>query len=256
MKEISENTVSREKEVCCWAAHGAAQHADGVGNVGTRPQQLRVRWVTGFSSQCGVDKLGQIVRRGGVCAARGDSHPVGHEGVYEMLNVGGLRERDVVVLPYDIHVEQVGDGPLVFHVPSVREGVGEVSVEGAGRVVGGEDARIRRGLDEAKLEKPREQGALPPAAGLSHAVNRLLNATNARAPIRAEGGVPGGRVAVDNLPVLQLALEVRRHKVPAPHVHAVLRSHGGKRAKGGGAHRSAKGLVIINPRCLSAPLNT
>eukprot|EP00965_Chrysotila_dentata_P072761 2404965-Pleurochrysis_carterae.AAC.1 len=82
-------------------------------------------------------------------------------------------------------------------------------------------------LAETPLLSPREEGALPSAACLSHAINRLLDATDARLAVGAQSGVPRGRVTKHNLSLLELALQVCGDEIPATHVHAVGGGDGG-----------------------------
>eukprot|EP00965_Chrysotila_dentata_P009284 302603-Pleurochrysis_carterae.AAC.8 len=96
----------------------------------------------------------------------------------------------------DVDIEQVRHGPFILHVPPRRQGSGEGGVQGIGRVVriqheevvdvapkydrlgrrfdvpvAHEDAGVGTGLSEAPIFKPREQGPLPPAPGLRHAIH-------------------------------------------------------------------------------------
>eukprot|EP00965_Chrysotila_dentata_P116110 3838429-Pleurochrysis_carterae.AAC.1 len=69
---------------------------------------------------------------------------------YATGEVSGHQVRDVVLLPKDdgvgvsndVHVEQVGDGPLVHHVPPLGECGSKVGVKGAGVIVGVQGEQI------------------------------------------------------------------------------------------------------------------
>eukprot|EP00965_Chrysotila_dentata_P263224 6214789-Pleurochrysis_carterae.AAC.3 len=190
--QVSEDALCRKKELGRRTAHGAAEHADGVRDVRAslrgaiqksayqrlvRAKQVRIRGGVGLCGQGGVDEFGKVIGGGGVCATRGGRHPVGHEGIHEMPDVGGLGEGNMLVTPNDVDVEQIGYWSFVLHVPSISEGVGEVCVEGVRGVVGvedeqvvhvasdnellasftkSEDTRVRGRLNEPEMEKPRE----------------------------------------------------------------------------------------------------
>eukprot|EP00965_Chrysotila_dentata_P057556 1909422-Pleurochrysis_carterae.AAC.1 len=89
------------------------------------------------------------------------------------------------------------------------------SVDGARE---SEHARVGRALGEPPFQQPGEEGALPPAACLRHAINGFLNAAHARSTICAKGGVAWRCVTVDNFSVLELALQISRDEIPATHV--------------------------------------
>eukprot|EP00965_Chrysotila_dentata_P054921 1823348-Pleurochrysis_carterae.AAC.1 len=59
----------------------------------------------------------------------------------------------------------------------------------------GEDARVRRALSKTVLKEPREEGALPTAPSLSHAVHGLLHSADTGSPVGPEGRVSGRRMA-------------------------------------------------------------
>eukprot|EP00965_Chrysotila_dentata_P011049 359282-Pleurochrysis_carterae.AAC.1 len=119
-----------------------------------------------------------------------------------------------------------------------------------------EDAGIRRGLREAVAQEPWEKGALPSPASLSHAVDGLLDSADAGTPVRANGGVARRSMAVHDLALLQLALEVCGNEIPPAHEHTCASGDGGERSKGCGPHGSAEGLVVIHAGRLSAALHT
>eukprot|EP00965_Chrysotila_dentata_P011659 381915-Pleurochrysis_carterae.AAC.1 len=64
-----------------------------------------------------------------------------------------------------------------------------------------------------------EQGSLPPTAGLGYTVDWFLDAANTRSAVCTSCCVAGRRVTVHNFVVLELALQVRRDKIPASHPH-------------------------------------
>eukprot|EP00965_Chrysotila_dentata_P168432 5561672-Pleurochrysis_carterae.AAC.2 len=91
---------------------------------------------------------------------------------------------------------------------------------------------------------------------LRHAVNWFLNQAYTGPAIGADGGVPGRRVAVDDLVLLEIALHVRRDKIPSPHPHAGRTGDGGEGPQGRGPHRGAERLVVVHSVDLCAPLYT
>eukprot|EP00959_Pyramimonas_sp_CCMP1952_P474974 9503950-Pyramimonas_sp.AAC.2 len=148
------------------ATHGAAEEADGVRNVGPG---------------CRVDEGGQLDVSGRHVGLEGDGDAI----------------------------RQVRDVPLVLHVPPGGEGLGKSGVQGVSGVVAGveheevvddEDARVSGGLSEALGEKPREECALPAAAGLGHAVDGFFDAADTGAAVAPEGSVALWWVTVDDLP--------------------------------------------------------
>eukprot|EP00965_Chrysotila_dentata_P174921 5775066-Pleurochrysis_carterae.AAC.1 len=83
-----------------------------------------------------------------------------------------------------------------------------------------EHARVGRTLGEPPFRQPGEEGTLPPAAGLRHAIDGLFNAAHARSAIGAKGGVTRWCVTVDYFSVFELALQIRSDEIPTTHVQA------------------------------------
>eukprot|EP00965_Chrysotila_dentata_P101291 3344039-Pleurochrysis_carterae.AAC.1 len=65
--------------------------------------------------------------------------------------------------------------------------------------------------------EPREERALPPAARLCHAVNRLDNAADAGLAILSQGFVARWGVAVYDFARFEFALQVGGYEVPPAH---------------------------------------
>ena len=102
----------------------------------------------------------------------------------------------------------------------------DVNADADGLAVGqllGEDAGVGVvELDEAHLVlDPGEEDTLQAAASLLDAVDWLLDASDERLAVGAELDVPGSLVAVHALALQELALEVGRDEVDAPHTAAV-----------------------------------
>eukprot|EP00965_Chrysotila_dentata_P205742 6183138-Pleurochrysis_carterae.AAC.9 len=83
----------------------------------------------------------------------------------------------------------------------------------------------------------------------------LFDAADTRTPVRSVSGVLRRSVAVDDLALLQLALQVSRDKIPSPHQHADGRSERREDAQGCRPHRGAEHLVVVNALHLRAPLH-
>lgn len=188
-------------------------------------------------------------------------------------------------LPSDLDVEEVGYVALIVDVPAQLEVLDELRVERVlvarvvqdeevvnvapddevvGSLPGGgvdrsgevEHAVVGLALTQSPLLEPGEQGPLPTAARLRHAVHWLDDFPYARAPVGAERAVgPGRGVAVDDLARFELALEVGRDKVPAAHAEAMLPGKRGEHAQRGAAQRRAVRLIKINALLLPAPLH-
>eukprot|EP00965_Chrysotila_dentata_P170911 5640949-Pleurochrysis_carterae.AAC.1 len=109
-----------------------------------------------------------------------------------------------------------------------------------------DNCQIRRGLSEAVVQQPREQGALPPSASLGHSVNGFLDAADAGSSICADGGVAGRRMAVHDLALLKFALEVGGNEVPSTHEHTRASGDGRERSQGSGPHGGTEGLVVVH----------
>eukprot|EP00965_Chrysotila_dentata_P139566 4614262-Pleurochrysis_carterae.AAC.1 len=61
-------------------------------------------------------------------------------------------------------------------------------------------------------------------------------------------------MAIDNLPLLELALEVCDHEVPPAHEHTTTCGNGRERAQRSWTHRRTERLIVIYAVCLSATL--
>eukprot|EP00965_Chrysotila_dentata_P186606 6161830-Pleurochrysis_carterae.AAC.2 len=165
------------------------------------------------------------------CAERA-RHAVGQVRGCQMLHVFALRQADVPVASGDVDVEQVGNWSFIFNVPMSRQVVDEAGIERpfavvrveceqvvdiasqddalrdvVDRLLGGENTGGRGALCEAPFAQPGKERALPSSPGLRHAVDGLLDTTDARAAVRSVGGVAGVSVAVHDLTLLQLALQ-------------------------------------------------
>eukprot|EP00965_Chrysotila_dentata_P177944 5878272-Pleurochrysis_carterae.AAC.1 len=88
------------------------------------------------------------------------------------------------------------------------------------------------------------------------AVDGLLDAAHAGSTVGAGRGVPGRRMAIHNLTVLELALKVSGDEIPSAHVQATRRSEGRKNPQGRGPQRGAEGLIVIDAVNLRASLDT
>eukprot|EP00965_Chrysotila_dentata_P217325 6189926-Pleurochrysis_carterae.AAC.2 len=93
----------------------------------------------------------KVVGGGGVRGVKGDGHAFGKVRFNQVVDVLGLGELDATVANGDVNVEQIRYRAIVFHVPPVREGIGEVIVEGAVVVVKiqGEEVAHVKAEDEA-----------------------------------------------------------------------------------------------------------
>eukprot|EP00965_Chrysotila_dentata_P063747 2112628-Pleurochrysis_carterae.AAC.1 len=61
-------------------------------------------------------------------------------------------------------------------------------------------------------------------------------------------------MAVHDLVLLEIALQVGSDEIPTPHAHAGCAGYGGEGPQGRGPHRGAEGLVVIHAMNLSASL--
>ena len=177
---------------------------------------------------------------------------VGKPLVYKPFYVLSLAKHNRGALASYLNVEEVGDRALVVHVPPslqiLREAVVErvlvVGIEEDEEVVhvapdddsvetlavrgidlhgAFEDAGVGVALLETPLFQPREEGALPPPAGLRKAVHWLDYLPNAGAAVGPELAVRAGRcLAVHGFALFELALQVRGHEIPAVHSEAVM----------------------------------
>ena len=120
-------------------------------------------------------------------------------------------------------VRAVGDLEIV-HVYPDDDGLLPRAVRRVHGASKDEDALVRLALREAELDQPREEGSLPPTAGLSHTVDGLADHAHDgdRAEVRREcAHEPTARgSAVDHLIELELTLEVSCDEVPPPEVVA------------------------------------
>eukprot|EP00966_Prymnesium_polylepis_P157888 3649122-Prymnesium_polylepis.2 len=217
------------------SAHGATQHGHGVSNVGASvgSTELGVNVVGGLLG-CVGDHLSDIKRVGHV--AGGSGHRlVGQVSVGELVNVVGLSQRDTAV--------GERERTFVFDVP-LGEGGNELAVQGsrlvrlvrAGQIVdvASDDEAVvapllleQAGVGEAAFEalrlKPREQGSLPSATCLCHAVDRLYDLANERMAVAVVAFVALRGMTVDNFSFFKRALQVGRDEIPTVELEVVLR---------------------------------
>eukprot|EP00965_Chrysotila_dentata_P255801 6212343-Pleurochrysis_carterae.AAC.4 len=106
-----------------------------------------------------------------------------------------------------------------------------------------------------RSHQPGEQRALPPAAGLSHAVDGLDNAADVGFAVWPDSLVARRRVAVHHLAGLELTLKVGCYEVPSAHGESALGGKGGERSQRCGTHRGAEGLLVVYSGDLCAALD-
>eukprot|EP00965_Chrysotila_dentata_P028943 962072-Pleurochrysis_carterae.AAC.3 len=102
---------------------------------------------------------------------------------------------------------------------------------------------------------PGEQRALPPATGLSHAVDGLDDAADAGLAVRPNGLIARRRVTVHHLAGLEFTLKIGRHEVPSAHGESALGGKRGERSQRCGPHRGAEGLLVVYAGDLRAALD-
>eukprot|EP00965_Chrysotila_dentata_P203298 6181630-Pleurochrysis_carterae.AAC.2 len=83
-----------------------------------------------------------------------------------------------------------------------------------------ENTRIRVRLFESPRDQPREQGALPTATGLSHAIYGLDDAVDAGLAVRSGCLVAWRWVTIYDFARFKFALEIGRDEIPSAHREA------------------------------------
>ena len=110
-------------------------------------------------------------------------------------------------------------------------------------------------LLEAELLEPREEGALPPATGLGHAVDGLDHLAAHLEAFRVLLGEALRGVAIHDFSRFELTLKVGSNEVPSAHAISGTCGEASKYAKRRGPESGAVGLIVVDAGRLSAALH-